>query len=227
MTKHLCKEKRSITLNLKRWPRNRFEAVVYFCPAQCGRVLDIGCGNGLVLYHLVEQYKEITGIEPCSKRYSAAKERLNKVQKPVEILQCRIEDGINKPDGWFDTIIWSDVIEHVIDVFGAMSEVSRLLKIGGVLVTITPNAAYLRRRIRFLFGKFPVTTSNKKSLKIIPGVIYEGGHVHYFTFDTLKAIYRQVGIRPVKTVGYGRLGRLHNILPSLLSGSVMVIGRKE
>jgi 2-polyprenyl-3-methyl-5-hydroxy-6-metoxy-1,4-benzoquinol methylase len=207
-----------------RWPRNRHEALVYFANEGGRRILDIGCGSGLVLYNIAKKYKYLTGLEISEELCKKARDNLGEFGDSIEIINGYIENGLKKPDGWFDTIIWSDVIEHVIYIFEAMNEISRLLTPGGVLITITPNAAYLRRRIRLLFGTFPSTNLSETD---IPGIFSKSGHIHYFTVDTLKTLYRHVNIKPIRTVGYGRLGCLQNIRPSLLSGAAMVIGRKE
>ncbi|MCK4829760.1 class I SAM-dependent methyltransferase [bacterium] len=207
-----------------RWPRNRHEALVYFTNKGGRRILDIGCGNGLVLYNIAKKFECLTGIEMSENLCKKARNNLAEFGDSVEIINDRIENGLDKPDGWFDTIIWSDVIEHVVDIFQAMNEISRLLMPGGILITTTPNVAYLKRRIRLLFGTFPSTNSSETD---IPGLLNKGGHVHYFTVNTLKTLYKHVNINPIRTVGYGRLGWLQKIRPSLLSGAAMVIGRRE
>src|SRR5262249_720043 len=98
---------------------------------------------------------------------------------------------------------------------------------GGTLITSTPNIAYLRYRLSLLFGKFPGTAAANEGFAVRPGEMYDGGHLHYFTFNTLERLYRMNGIEPTKRVGMGRLGRIQNIAPSLLSGTAQVVGVKH
>lgn len=215
-------------LRRDRWPRNRWEAMVYAFPARAGRVLEIGCGNGVILYNIADRVEELTGTEISERRCKIARSNLAGIDKPVEILTGNIEQGLDRPAGWYDTILWADVIEHVVDVFQAMKEVSRLLASGGTLITSTPNIAYVRYRLNLLSGRFPSMAAGKEGFDVRPGEMYDGGHLHYFTIGTLKTLYRRHGIRPVRTVGFGRrLGRLRNLWPSLLSGSAFVVGIKE
>lgn len=216
------------SLNLEHWPLNRWEALVHSMPLHACNALEIGCGNGIVLYHIADRCKTLTGMEISGKRCEVARANLGSLKTRIDIIQGNLEEGIDRPDGAYDVILWADVIEHVVDVFRAMREVERLLAPrGGTLITSTPNMAYIRYRLELLLGKFPGTAARNEGFAVRSGEMYDGGHLHYFTIGTLKALYRQYGIRPVRTVGFGRLGRLHNIWPSLLSGAALVVGRKK
>lgn len=214
-------------LNLDRWPRNRWEALVHGMPSHAGNVLEIGCGNGVVLYHIADRCEAITGVDISGNRCEVARANLVALRTPVEIIQGNLEEGLQKPDGSYDLILWADVIEHVVDVFASMREVVRLLAPGGTLITSTPNIAYIRYRVALLVGKFPGTAAQDEGFAVRPGEMYDGGHLHYFTVGVMKALYKMNGLRVSKVEGFGRLGRFHSIAPSLLSGAVQIIGVKE
>ena len=215
------------TYTIDRWPKNRMEALVYFFPEKAGRVLEIGCGNGSVLHNLAGQCEHLTGIELSSVRVDAAKRNLRHHQN-IEILQANIEDGLNKPDRYYDIVMWADVIEHVVDIFAAMDEIKRLLNDNGKLVTITPNFLSLKRRLKMLIGQFPNTSVAENSgLDVRDGEMFDGGHVHYFSYPLLKKLYRKYDIEPLESLGFGKMGRLHNILPNLLSNTTMLVGQKK
>lgn len=213
-------------LNLSRWPRNRWEALVHSMPPHARNVLEIGCGNGVVLSHIADRCEALTGMEFSANRCEVARRNLEGLDIPVKIMQGNLEHGIDEQDGSFDVILWADVIEHVVDVFSAMREVSRLLARGGILVTSTPNMAYIRYRLALLFGKFPGTSARDEGFAVRPGELYDGGHLHYFTVSTLKRLYRMNGIEPTQVEGFGRLGKLHNLYPNMLSGAAHVVGKK-
>lgn len=214
-------------LDINRWPRNRWDALIHSCPDKVGNLLEIGCGNGVVLHHVAERCDTLTGVEFSSKRCELSRANLKGIDTPIEIVHGNIEEGIDKPDGSYDVVLWADVIEHVIDVFAAMREVSRLLAPGGTLVTSTPNIAYVRYRVALLLGKFPGTAAKDEGFAVRPGEMYDGGHLHYFTVATLKRLYRMNGIEPTQVVGVGRLGKFHNLWPSLFSGTAQVMGIKK
>lgn len=209
-----------------RFPRHRLDALVKLCPTG-RRALEIGFGSGTVLFNIRNKFEEIYGIEFSAVRCTNVEAALQAYGINIKCFQGNIESSLDFPDGYFDVILWADVIEHVVDVWKAMAEVSRLLAPGGKLITSTPNIAYFRNRLKLLVGTFPSTSGADEGLTVRPGELFDGGHLHYFTFSSLEAIYLKFGINPELRLGFGRLGKFHNIYPSLLSGAVCIIGSKN
>ncbi len=206
-------------LDLKRWPRNRFEAICRFAPGG-NTVLDVGCGNGLVLYNLRHKYQRLVGVELSPVRAAHAKEMLQGLDAEVVVDSA---ERLSFPDGTFDSVVWADVIEHVVDAVSAARQLYRLLTQGGYLITTTPNVCSLRRRLLMLRGRFPWTSGG---LCTEQGRLIDGGHVHYFTYGILESIYRDVGFTDLERFGIGRLGRLHHVYPPLLSSTVVLRCRR-
>lgn len=209
----------------RRWPHNRYEAILRVAPS-AQRLLDIGCGNGLLLYNLRSRASELYGVELARNRAAVAERGLAAVGIPCEVTTGNVEQGLPFPDGHFDGIVWAEVLQYVIDLWAAMAEVQRLLSPGGYLVTTFPNIASLRRRIALLRGRFPATSAPEEGFAVRPGGLYDEGTLHYFTVSTLKRLYDRYGIAPVRQFGFGRLGRLHNLQPSLLSSGICLLGVK-
>ncbi|HNZ28105.1 MAG TPA: class I SAM-dependent methyltransferase [Spirochaetota bacterium] len=206
-----------------KYPKNRIEAA-YYLAGTGETVLDVGCGYGNLLYKLKDSFDKLYGVEINKTRVEKAKELLK--DNNFEIIETTVESA-NFPDEYFDVVVSSDVIEHIIDVFSAFKEMARILKKGGKLIVITPNIADIRRRLTLLFGKFPSTSASDEGFGFNDGTeIFDGGHVHYFTFSALEKLYERYGIANIKRYGFGRFGRAHNILPSLLSPSCAVVGIK-
>ena len=209
------------------WPRHREEALIKWT-AQGRCLLEIGFGRGTVLYNLHRQFERLYGVELSSVRLQKAQAAFCRANvHNVNLLVGNIEKGLPFNDEQFDCIIWSDVIEHVVDVWAAMEEIRRLLETGGRLITITPNFAKLRRRMSLLMGTFPATSAKNEGFNVRDGEFFDGGHMHYFTFSVIEKLYRKYRIQPEKRYGFGTAGRMHNIYPSLLSESVFVLGKKE
>jgi len=208
-------------ISINSWPKNRAEAIVAM-GGMGGNILDIGCGNGALLYQFHDAYKKLIGLEYSGHRLELAKLNLEDfnftpLQGSAENIDIIDSDSI-------DRIISADTIEHIPDVYLAASEMFRILKPGGVLVINTPNIAFIKKRVLLMLGRFPSTS--QKNEGIGSDVLFDGGHLHYFTFRSLRIVLEKAGFIMERKIGYGKFGRIHNILPTLLSGGVQWVARK-
>jgi SAM-dependent methyltransferase len=206
------------------WPRSRIEA----CRRWAGtgrRVLDIGCGNGALLYNLRDRFAELHGIDLAEARVAHARSALAGLA--ARVTPGNVEEGAPFPDEHFTLVVCADVLEHVVDVWAAVAEMRRILERGGRLLLTTPNVASLRRRATLLAGRFPSTSAPDQRLGLrTPEEMLDGGHLHYFTFSMLDRILARCSFGNIEHHGFGRLGRLHDLAPSLLSSSCLVLARK-
>ena len=211
-------------LRVDRWPTNRAEGAVYFAPGG-QRVLDIGCGSGLVLYNLREKYPELHGLELSPERMRTA--RLTLEGLDATIRDGNIEAGLDYEDGFFDTITICDVIEHIVNLWPALEEMKRLLRPGGQVVLTTPNIASLQRRLTLLAGRFPSTAAPDEGFDVrTENELHDNGHLHYFTFSMLEKLFARYAFSEVRGYGIGRFGKLHDLVPGLLSSCCMVVATK-
>jgi SAM-dependent methyltransferase len=95
------------------------------------RVLDAGCGSGRTLQELVD-YGEVSGIELNAEAAAMARDRGH-----GEVRTGRLEQ-LPWDDATFDLITCLDVIEHVPDDVGALSELWRVCRPGGWLLVTVP-----------------------------------------------------------------------------------------
>ncbi|GIV80633.1 MAG: hypothetical protein KatS3mg050_5027 [Litorilinea sp.] len=210
------------------YPRDRNQALVYLARPG-GRLLEVGCGSGVVLATLAPQYDQVVGTELSSNRAQAARQRLAHLAN-VEIVTGTLEDLLALNPEPFDVILWADVIEHIPDVIQAMASLAKLARPGTQLVTVTPNVAYLPHRLRLLLGRAPVTSlplhgNHGFREKPHETELLDGGHLHYFTYRQLEILYQVAGFHPRRRLGIGRrLSRLRNLWPTLLSGEVCLVG---
>jgi len=102
-------------------------------PSAGARLLDVGFGNGLQLRRMRELGWKVTGVDTDPTAVAAARD---------SGLDVRLGDLADQafPEGTFDAIYSSHVIEHVHEPESLLRECHRVLKPGGVLVVVTPNA---------------------------------------------------------------------------------------
>lgn len=108
----------------RRRVRNLLEKLAQSTPA--GRLLDVGCGTGLVLDLAHDLFKQLDGIDITEEMLARVKPRLN-----VRTQRASAE-RIPFPDGVFDVVTAYSVLHHIEDLGQVFHEVRRTLKPGGV-----------------------------------------------------------------------------------------------
>jgi SAM-dependent methyltransferase len=101
------------------------------------RVLDIGCGRGVILGPLADRGFETHGVEL---RVEAARG----VDSRAEVrIAPRLADAAYPQDHFHEVVIWH-VLEHLEDPRGTLAEAFRVLQPGGRLVVAVPNFTSLQ-----------------------------------------------------------------------------------
>ena len=129
---------------------------------QGGKVLDIGCGPGIVTEWLLNQDCEVHGvdvapqmIEICEGRFGHNPRAQFKVA-PVETLPYE--------DGYFDSVVAMGLMEYLEDDHVALAEINRVLRPGGNLIVTYPGAySPWRNWTRFVYH--PIATGFRKLIR--------------------------------------------------------------
>lgn len=123
--------------SLSRWLHRRYYLVegkrIADLIGRSGRVLDVGCGNGVALEMFAKCGEwSLGGVEIDPASASDARRR------GFEIWEGRFED-VAIPENSFDLIRMSHYLEHVTDPLINLRQACRLLKPGGLLYMETPH----------------------------------------------------------------------------------------
>lgn len=127
-------------------------------PVEGSRILDVGCGDGLLTWTLAERNAWVVGIDTDRAMLEAATARLarGRRQRP-RFVEGRIEQ-LPFPDGSFDVVVIVTVLCLLEDRAGAVREAARVLRPGGRLVIGDLgrwSAWAARRRVKAWLGSTP------------------------------------------------------------------------
>jgi len=101
------------------------------------KILDIGCGGGLLSEPMCRLGANVTGIDASDKNISIAKIHAKKNDLKIKYI-CSSPEKLNQ-DEKFDVILNMEIIEHVKDVEFFLKSCSKLLKKGGIMFVATLN----------------------------------------------------------------------------------------
>ena len=101
------------------------------------RVLDIGCGAGLLCEPLTRLGAQVIGIDPSATNIAAAKLHADKGHLSIDY-RCTTVETMDVRER-FDIVLAMEVIEHVTDVGAFLSRCAAMVKPGGMMVVSTLN----------------------------------------------------------------------------------------
>lgn len=113
------------------------------------RVLDVGCGGGLLTEEFARLGCAVTGVDPSSESLEVARAHAREEGLDIEYREAT-GDELPFEDGAFPVVYCCDVLEHVDDVGRTVAEIARVLRPGGVFLYDTVNRT---RRSRLLMIK--------------------------------------------------------------------------
>jgi 2-polyprenyl-3-methyl-5-hydroxy-6-metoxy-1,4-benzoquinol methylase len=111
-----------------------FSTVTWLEASKRGRLLDIGCGQGILLERMHKLGWNVVGIEPDKDAAEIVRSDFG-----LDVRSCSLDEA-KFQDLSFDVITMHHVIEHLPDPLGTLLECRRILRSNGLLVVITPNS---------------------------------------------------------------------------------------
>lgn len=103
------------------------------------RVLDVGCGGGLLSEGMALRGAEVTGIDLSEKPLAVAKLHLLESGQKVDYRKISVEALANEMPGAFDAVTCLEMLEHVPNPSSVIAACARLVKPGGQVFFSTLN----------------------------------------------------------------------------------------
>ena len=130
------------------------------------RLLDIGCGGGVLSEEFAHMGYAVTGIDTSTASIKIALDHARTESLSI-MYQAGSATEIPFDASSFEVVSCCDVLEHIPDWLKVISEVRRILKPGGLFLFDTINRT-LESRINFIFGlqDFPLTRLFPKNTHI-------------------------------------------------------------
>jgi 2-polyprenyl-3-methyl-5-hydroxy-6-metoxy-1,4-benzoquinol methylase len=158
-------------------------------------ILDIGCGNGWLVNHLIKLGYNAYGIDASESGIALAKQSDSERFFVQDVTANKLPAALeNIP---FNTIISTEVIEHLyaprdylnmcVDIFARSG--------GGELIITTPYHGYLKNIALSVTGQMDKHFT----------VLWDGGHIKFWSKKTLTALLEEKGFKDIHFTGCGRL----------------------
>ena len=118
-------------------------------PLSGQRVLDVGCGGGILADSMARKGANVLGIDLSTKALKIAQLHALEAQTPsIDYREVSAEDLADEQPGQFDAVTCMEMLEHVPDPSSIVQACSRLVKPGGWVFFSTLN----RNSKSFLFA---------------------------------------------------------------------------
>jgi methionine biosynthesis protein MetW len=166
-------------------------------------VLDVGCGVGEFLEMLQARHFAVAGVDGNADQIEQVKK--NGIRAEV----ADLEKALPFEDESFDVVVCLEVIEHVARAEFLLQEFRRILKHDGLLLLTTPNFAFIKWRIGYLFGAGPTK---------------EGIHMRHFTRKLLTERLARAGFTIVDRNSFGPVPILNSIAGRVFRHPLVVWG---
>ncbi len=162
-------------------------SIIDLMPAKSSlEILDAGCGNGYVAWRLACMGHSVTAVDTSDSNVAIGRRAFTNVSFSVRSVYDDISDLA--PDGGWDLVVSSEVIEHLYSPQRFLKNMWSLLAEGGGIILTTPYHGYLKNLVIGFLNKWDKHWT----------VDWEGGHIKFFSQSTLAQMLMENGFsKPV------------------------------
>jgi 2-polyprenyl-3-methyl-5-hydroxy-6-metoxy-1,4-benzoquinol methylase len=154
------------------------------------RVLDLGCGNGALCATLTSAGYEAEGCDSSSDGIKIARQ----AHPTIRFLELGVYDDPDVQLSGFDAVVSTEVVEHLFLPRMLPRFARKVLKPRGHLILSTPYHGYLKNLALSLAGHWDAHHSP----------LWDGGHIKFWSRQTLTKMLQEEGFDVVGFEGAGR-----------------------
>jgi len=185
-------------------PRMAADVLRHLPPGRSAKILDVGCGQGMLMRFLLQNgYEDVAGIDLSTDQIALAQQ----LDTP-NVEQADLFEVADRRGHGYDIVVALDVVEHFdrADVQRVFHAFSRLLRPEGTLILRTPN------------GCSPYSGRYQFS-DLTHGVIYTNR-----SLEQVAAVtgFTDVRVFPVRPAGSGTIQRMRRVLWAIIEKVIMV-----
>jgi SAM-dependent methyltransferase len=207
------------------------QALLALVPADVRRVLDVGCGAGDNARALKERGCAVWGVT-----LSEAEAELARPHCEAVVVANAETSPLGLPLDYFDFLLLSHVVEHMIRPDVALARLAPHLRPAGLALVAVPNMANYRCRVRLLFGDWRREDAGP----------FDRTHYHFWSYHTVDELFERGPFRVVSKVpgdpavplwplrrvlprGWAQVPDRFGgwVAPNLFAGQTLVVARRE
>ena len=106
------------------------------------RILDIGCGGGLLCEPMTRLGAQVTGVDALEKNLKTAKTHAQQMGLEIDYRHGTIEQLVQAGETPFDAVLNMEVIEHVANPPEFMKDCGAMVRGGGLMICSTINRTF-------------------------------------------------------------------------------------
>jgi 2-polyprenyl-3-methyl-5-hydroxy-6-metoxy-1,4-benzoquinol methylase len=161
-------------------------------PKKNRTVLDLGCGNGYLASQLVKLGYNAYGTDASENGIAIAKQEYPDRFYWQDLSTGKLPKELQSIS--FDTIISTEVIEHLYDPGGFIDFCKEILPQNGEIILSTPYHGY--------FKNLMLSVLNLWDAHLSP--TWHGGHIKFWSRETLSQLLTEKGFKVTQFKGCGR-----------------------
>src|SRR5688572_33270621 len=181
----------------------RLDWIAQHAALEGSKVLDVGCGGGILAEAMARRGAQVTGIDLSDKALRVAQLHLLESRLAIEYLSVSAEDLADSRAGRFDVVTCMELLEHVPEPAAMVAACARLVRPGGQVFFSTIN----RNPKSYLFA----VVGAEYVLKLLPKGTHD--YSRFIKPSELAAWCRAAGLRADELIGmtYNPLTRVYRL----------------